>query len=134
MIKPDNTMQAKCENCTKELFGRIDKRFCNDNCRNEFNRTKKKLSEQEDYNNLPEILKIIKLNHQVLMSYGKEPLNSIQISKLELLEKGFNFKYFTSAELYNNSMWKFVLGRGTLDLGHNTVYVKDDLNQLPNSR
>lgn len=54
---------TRCENCGKELFGRTDKRFCNDGCRNQFNREKAVREQQKAQDNLPEILKIIQKNY-----------------------------------------------------------------------
>jgi predicted nucleic acid-binding Zn ribbon protein len=53
---PENT----CENCGKPLFGRTDKRFCNDNCRNTYNRQKTLLEQKKAHDNLPEISRPLK--------------------------------------------------------------------------
>jgi len=38
MAKQTENPDKTCENCGKSLYGRTDKRFCNDNCRNTYNR------------------------------------------------------------------------------------------------
>lgn len=126
--KLDNTTQPTCENCSKELFGRIDKRFCNDNCRNEFNRKKKQQEIQKANESMPEILKIIKKNYEILLSYGAIDENTeFVVSKDNLLQKGFNFRFFTSYDSINE--YHFCFERGWCDL-EGTIYIKEDLNQI----
>ncbi|MCR8556923.1 DUF2116 family Zn-ribbon domain-containing protein [Mucilaginibacter sp. BJC16-A38] len=88
-----------CENCGKELFGRTDKRFCNDGCRNQFNREKAAREKQKAHDNLPEIFKIIKRNYEILQGYSLKGLHedeAIFTDTWRLKEQGFNFKFFTS--------------------------------------
>lgn len=105
-----------CENCGKALFGRIDKRFCNDSCRNEFNRKKRASEKIAEYENLPEILKIIKRNHEILKSYQLEhsPYGAIiSVHRSELLNKGYHFKFFTSLHRdKSGNLWKYCFDYG----------------------
>lgn len=131
-VKSDSQTQPKCENCNKELFGRIDKRFCNDNCRNEFNRKKKQLEIQKQHDNLPEILKIIKNNYAILKSYGplKDSEYIIEVERTELLRKGFNFKFFTSTAQHHNNQYKFCFERGWTECGYDYITIREDLHQI----
>ena len=61
MVKEKEPVSGpSCENCGKPLFGRTDKRFCNDGCRNVFNRKKTAVLRGGDHENIPQIFRIIK--------------------------------------------------------------------------
>lgn len=130
--KSDTQSPPSCENCGKELYGRIDKRFCNDNCRNEFNRRKKQLEAQNQHDNLPEILKIIKNNYAILKSYGplEDTRSFIEVERNELVSKGFNFKFFTSTTTYHQDEYKFCFERGWTECGYHRIIIKEDLHQI----
>lgn len=80
----------KCLNCDRNLVGRIDKKFCDTQCRSQFyNRTK---FHTEKY--LKEINRTIRRNRKILKILC--PIGKSTIRKEELIELGFNFNYFTS--------------------------------------
>jgi len=124
---PDNT----CGNCGKALFGRIDKRFCNDNCRNSYNRNKALLEQKKAHDNLPEIFRIIKRNYEILQRYelDKMPIGRIILmDKNDLIEAGFNFRFCTSIYYKTGSIpWKFCfeLGWQEFDDGVELIYWRD---------
>jgi len=115
-MKDDLKSGPACQQCGKPLFGRTDKRFCNDGCRNTFNRGKAATSKAKDHENLPEIFKIIKQNYNILKTYDLEKLKDNQhliVPRTELQHKGLNFKFFTST--YTNEFkerWKFCFDLG----------------------
>ncbi len=80
-----------CLSCGDKLKGRIDKKFCNDYCRNNFNNhNKSKLG-----NN-----KVVKTINNLLLKNRKilESMASVDVAKAnreKLLEMGFQFKYMT---------------------------------------
>lgn len=126
--KSDNETHTNCENCGRELFGRIDKRFCNDNCRNEFNRKKKQQEIQKANESMPEILKIIKRNYEILLSFGAiEEGSEIFIPKETLLKKGFNFRFFTSID--ERKKYFYCFERGWREV-FESIYIRDDLTQI----
>jgi hypothetical protein len=127
-LKSDTEISKPCENCGRELYGRTDKRFCNDNCRNEFNRRKKQEELAKTNESMPEILKVIRRNYEILLSYGEiESGTEIFVKKIALEEKGFNFKFYTSVD-FNNEQYRFCFERGWKEVD-GTVYIRDDLGQ-----
>jgi hypothetical protein len=109
-----------CENCGKELFGRTDKRFCNDGCRNQFNREKAFRDAQKAHDNLPEIFKIIKRNYGILQTHHPEKLHPderISFDIADLKADGFNFKFFTSTDEIDGEAYKFCFDIGWLRSG-----------------
>lgn len=79
-----------CLTCGDELWGRADKKFCNDYCRSAYN------------NKLPgrskslkqEIDQALKKNRTILQQLLQDKLE-IQIAKQDLFAAGFNFQYLT---------------------------------------
>ena len=127
--KSDNT-ENTCENCGKPLFGRTDKRFCNDTCRNTFNREKNLKQLRDAHENLPEIFRAIKKNYQILQDIGLARIRSknYYVSKAELIKEGFNFRFCTSACLdRDNMIWKFCFEYGWTEWGEQVMlaYWKD---------
>jgi len=91
--------EKTCQHCNKILHGRSDQRFCNDTCRNTFNRLKRQQEKISDHQNTPEIFRIIKHNYELLKALKPphEPDSYIWIKDTEYtLKEGFNSKFFTS--------------------------------------
>lgn len=94
---PDAT-ERHCVNCGKPLlFGRSDRRFCNDGCRNAFNRRKASVEKQTlEHEEVPFVLKTIRNNFRILQTYWQQEGPWVQVPKEYLLQDGFHFGYFTS--------------------------------------
>lgn len=107
----DRSEKQNCMECGKELFGRTDKRFCNDTCRNSFNRKIRAEEKSRDNENIPGIFKQIRTNYEILKQYHLEKLEegtTIHITKQELLGKGFEPKFCTSVlNKGYNELWLF---------------------------
>ena len=83
--------ESSCLQCGKELkSGRIDKKFCNEGCRNQYHNAQK-IAEHEEIKN---INGIIKNNRKILKSFlGDNP--TVTVAHEALLKKGFEFDYLT---------------------------------------
>lgn len=80
----------KCLDCEETLIGRVDKKFCNDLCRNNYNNKINK-----DVNNLVRnINNILRRNRRILAEFT--PNGKAKITKEKLILKGFNFSFYTS--------------------------------------
>ena len=80
----------KCLECKEEFKGRIDKRFCSDQCRNTCNNRN-----TSDANNfVRNVNRILKKNRRILNQLNPEGKAKAHRSKLNDL--GFNFNYYTS--------------------------------------
>ncbi|WP_047551988.1 hypothetical protein [Psychroserpens sp. Hel_I_66] len=104
-------MQKQCPECGEKIVGRVDKKFCSDGCRNAYNNNINK-----DHKNL-----IRNTNNRLRKNYRiLEELNPEQkkkISRARLVEKGFDFNYFTS--IYTTkagTIYFFVYDQGYLPL------------------
>ena len=80
-----------CLVCNKTIRGRVDKKFCNDYCRNGFNNQLK-----SGTNNLVRNTNnFLGKNRRILESVLPEGETMIKIKKEKLLQQGFFFKYTT---------------------------------------
>ncbi len=80
----------ECLNCSKELEGRTDKKFCDPQCKSAYQYQKEKGSPERFYNKVDNQLK---LNRKILKEYNKG--GKVTIRSKVLLDLGFDPKYFT---------------------------------------
>jgi predicted nucleic acid-binding Zn ribbon protein len=81
----------KCLECGKAVLGRIDKKFCNDWCRNNYNNKQK----SEVNGQVKFINAILMKNRKILETLLPENSDTVKAAKQKLLDKGFNFSFFT---------------------------------------
>lgn len=85
-----NTKEKLCLSCGEPIKGRTDKKFCDDQCRSNYNNR----LNSENSVQVRIVNNILKKNRKLLESViGSEGKG--KISKQKLTEKGFNFRYFT---------------------------------------
>ncbi len=101
-----------CLECNSILIGRIDKKFCNDLCRNAYNNKLNKVA--NDY--VRKVNVILRKNRRILAQLmdGK---NKTKTTKEQLLLNGFNFYYYTNVyETKQDKTYYFVYELGYLEL------------------
>jgi len=109
-------MKKKCLECGDEFTGRIDKKFCSDQCRNTYNNNQNK----DAINYVRNINYILRKNRrilEILNTHGKTKL-----PKSQLAAKGFNFAYHTN--IYSTRAGKeyvYCYDQGYVELEVNTV-------------
>lgn len=81
-----------CRQCGREMHGRSDKKYCNDDCRNIFNNTKHQHSETPYVKGITSTLR---KNRKVLLTIAPANRNWIIVSQVVLTRLGFNFYYHT---------------------------------------
>ena len=79
-----------CPECGEEYTGRADKKFCSDYCRNTHHNNLN--SSADAY--MKSIVGIIKKNRRILKELN--PNGKTKLHKDKLINKGFNFNYFTN--------------------------------------
>lgn len=82
--------EKNCPECGSVIVGRVDKRFCSDQCRNSFNNR----INSDVTNYIRNVNHALRKNRRILMSLN--PDGKIRLSREKLLASGFNFNYFTS--------------------------------------
>lgn len=108
-------MATYCLECGDKIIGRIDKKFCNDGCRNSYNN-----KHNRDSSNL-----MRKINRRLRMNF--KTLNEldfvegkVKIHQDKLRKENFDFDYFTHLKTYKNgSEYRFIynIGYKVLDDG-----------------
>jgi hypothetical protein len=84
------TMKPRlCLDCNEELIGRIDQKFCSDQCRVNYHNVKA----QKRNRIFRKINLILAKNRTILKEVAGQA--EANISKTELIDKGYNFKYYT---------------------------------------
>jgi len=82
--------ERTCPVCGDRILGRIDKKFCSDQCRAEYNNCLNK----ESTSVIRKINSILRKNRRILIELNPE--GKTKISRRKLIDRGFNFQYFTS--------------------------------------
>lgn len=81
--------EKNCLDCGELIRGRADKKFCSDQCRNNYNN---KLNRNAN-NCVRNINNILRKNRRILAEMN--PKGKTTVKKDQLLSKGFNFRYIT---------------------------------------
>ncbi len=103
--------QRRCLDCGEPIFGRLDKKFCSDQCRNNYNNRQN--ADVTTY--VRNVNTILRKNRKILSELN--PTDKVTVHKDKLVNKGFNFSYFTN--LYTTqkgSTYRFVYEYGYLPL------------------
>lgn len=104
-------MNKTCLECGEKIVGRIDKKFCNDACRNAYNNRINKDSK----NLIRNVNNRLRKNYRILEALN--PHGKSKASRSKLIESGFDFNYITS--LYTTkagTVYYFVYDQGYLPL------------------
>lgn len=111
--------KRNCPECGEIIKGRIDKKFCSDMCRNAFNN--KVNSDTTNY--VRNINNILRKNRRVLEETLGEA-DKITVAKQKLMDKGFNFTYYTNPSVTsNNHTYLFCYEFGYLPLEQNRILI-----------
>lgn len=111
--------EKTCLECGETLVGRADKKFCDDQCRSNYNNKANSdvTAEVRNINN------ILRKNRRILESIaGTE--GKAKISKQKLSDKGFNFKYHTHQhQTQKGSVYKLCYDYGYLPIENDLIYI-----------
>ncbi|WP_198675263.1 hypothetical protein [Pleomorphovibrio marinus] len=105
----------KCLNCGKGLQGRVDKKFCDDYCRNNYNNHRNGTTN----NLIRNINYALKKNRNILASLLPEQEDTAKTTREKLLHQGFQFRYNTHT--YTNkkgNVYGYCYDYGYLELDH----------------
>jgi hypothetical protein len=107
-------MEKKCLECGQKIIGRIDKKFCSDQCR--INHNNRLNSDGTNY--VRNVNNALRKNRRILQELN--PQGKTRISRDKLNEKGFDFTYFTSQYVTKEgSVYHFCYEQGYLALEKN---------------
>lgn len=104
--------QPICQYCGKPIKGRSDKRFCNDDCRNHYNRHERQ-EKTKPHPNTQEIFRIIRKNYILLKALAKPDALSTNYYDETITELGINQNFCTSAHLdADGKLWRYCFDYG----------------------
>ncbi len=104
-------IMATCLHCGKKIHGRIDKKFCDPQCKSAFHNTKNRVAGRK----IRAINKILRENYRTLCSIN--PDQKTKVKKEVLAQRGFNFNYFTNIyKTKKGHVYYFVYDQGYLPL------------------
>lgn len=112
-------MDKLCQNCSKPLKGRADKKFCDENCRNQYNNTLNSDTNAE----MRQIQNILRKNRRILQDVLGEN-DKLKTSLKKLTDKGFLPDYLT--HLYNTksgSQYRYSFEYGIMQLEEGMVLI-----------
>ncbi|MGD1848772.1 MAG: hypothetical protein ACFB10_25555 [Salibacteraceae bacterium] len=105
--------ERKCLECKGVLFGRIDKKFCSDQCRNAYNNQLKR----EANNTVRTINNRLRKNRNIL--FGLNPSGTSRVHKDRLTTRGFHFKFFTHTHITKaGKTYYFCYDQGYVEIGN----------------
>ena len=110
-----------CRQCQRAIRGRIDKKFCDDYCRNSYNNKLKGMT-----NNLfRNINNALRKNHRILGNLLEEEAVPIAKTKKERLERlGFQFKYLTHSSSLEGKKYHYVYDHAYVPLENGWVQIE----------
>lgn len=103
-----------CRQCEKQLYGRADQVYCNDTCRNTFNKQKERQAKTPPHPKEKEIFALIRRNYDILKRLtpkGIHPGHELTKS-LDQVSAQFNKNFFTSISETKEGTWYLCFDRG----------------------
>ena len=82
-------MERLCLDCNTLVKGRADKKFCDDQCRSNYNNR----LQVENRSFLKQVNHILKKNREILKA--QNPTGKVKIKMAQLAQKGFDFNFHT---------------------------------------
>ncbi|MFY0625045.1 MAG: DUF2116 family Zn-ribbon domain-containing protein [Reichenbachiella sp.] len=86
-----NDEERACPECGKAIFGRVDKKFCSDACRNAYNNK----SNSDANNFVRNVNNVLRKNRRILLEMN--PNGKTKAKRDKMLTKGFNFDFYTNS-------------------------------------
>ena len=106
--------EKTCLECGQKIIGRVDKRFCADQCRITHNN--KLNSDGNKY--IKNINNTLRKNRRILLSLNITGKSKVHADKLK--EEGFNFNYFTSIlTTKEGAVYRYCYDQGYLSMDKN---------------
>ena len=115
--------QRTCSECDRPLFGRTDKKFCSDGCRNAYNNR----VNSDATNFVRNVNNSLRKNRRLLVELnGKE---HAEIHRDKLLKQGFDFDYYTSTrKTANGQVYYYCYDQGYELLPNGIVSLVEKMN------
>lgn len=118
-------MEKRCLDCGDIIRGRIDKKFCSDQCRNNYNN---KLN-RDSNNYVRNVHGLLRRNRRILSDIYSDGKNKVHKDALSVL--GYNFNYFTHIiEKANGEKYKYCFEYGYRELENDFLELLENKEYL----
>ena len=110
--------EKQCLECGGNFFGRADKKFCSDACRNAYHNSRS--GEEEVF--MKKVNRILRKNRQILSDQC--PGDKTTMSYIKLASEGLDFSYFTSSYVTKEGKeYRFCYDMGYLKLNPEFILI-----------
>ena len=117
-----------CLDCGEPFKGRSDKKFCSDQCRNNYNNRQNR----EESNFIRNVQNILRRNRKILSDLNSSGITTVH--RDELITRGFNFNFHTSSlSGRSGKICYFCFEQGFVEKGHDRfqLILRDDYIDQP---
>jgi hypothetical protein len=118
-----NFQPFECLHCGKELYGRRDKKYCNDTCRNAGNRKRVGVDTWYEPLFIAQINTILKRNYKILKTELDRAEGPTTVGRFHLIDKNFNFRYYTSVLTTAAGTYYFTYDHGWRELSEDKIMI-----------
>lgn len=112
-----------CQYCGKELFGRTDKKFCNDTCRNRYHAQSTKRRQWGEPPYVGKITRQLQRNRRLLQNAIPYTSETAIVTRNQLAEQGFDFRFYTNILETKKGTYHYSYEYGWLQIEPNKVLV-----------
>ncbi len=118
--------ERKCLECGTEIIGRVDKKFCSDQCRNTYNNRTTAIANSY----IRKVNYTIRKNRKIMQELlDKSEKEAIVVNRKKLIELGFSFEYYTN--IYKTKTGKYYYfsyeyGFMKIDDDHFTIVLRQE--------
>ncbi len=113
----------RCLFCDKKVFGRSDKKFCDDSCRNRFHAQAQRKRQWAEPNFVGKINRTLMRNRKLLAQAIPRQKQNIVMLRTTLEEKGLDFHYYTNIMQTQNGNYRYCYEYGWLEIAPNKVLI-----------
>lgn len=105
------TIEKTCTECASPIKGRVDKRFCSDQCRSAHNNKLK----SDDTNYMRNVNNILRKNRRILLELNPDGKSRVSVEKIK--SRGFDFSVYTSTyKTREGTLYYFCYEQGYLSI------------------
>jgi predicted nucleic acid-binding Zn ribbon protein len=118
-------VERKCLDCGAAIHGRTDKKFCSDQCRNNYNNR----LNRDSNNFVRNVHGLLRKNRRILADlYGE---GKLKVHKDALFALGYNFSFFTHIiETSNGKRYQYCFEYGYTESGNDFIELKQNSQYL----
>jgi len=120
-----SAVEKKCLDCGDRLYGRTDKKFCSDQCRNNYNNR----LNRDSNNFVRNVHGLLRKNRRILADLHAE--GKQKVHKDALFALGYNFSFFTHIiETSKGKKFHFCFEYGYCEIGNDFLELQENIHYI----